>query len=128
MQSCRLLRLSLRGGHSSKQVLVDFVSLWLNFRDKSTNNRFVVDKVYGMMVLKEGFKDVNLSEVLSAKRRNNSVTQEELEAFIGVSKALVSKQETGSSLPDIMLFPSIAGSFDIAIDTLIGYTSPLGGR
>lgn len=41
---------------------------------------------------------LNLSENLASLRRKKQITQEELAAFIGVTKASVSKWETGGSL------------------------------
>jgi len=70
-------------------------------------------------------KEINLAEVLAAKRREKGVTQDEIAAYIGVSKASVSKWETGISLPDIALLPVLASYFDISIDTLIGYAPQL---
>ena len=43
-------------------------------------------------------KDINLGRVLMENRRRRGITQEELAAYIGVSKAAVSKWETGGSL------------------------------
>ena len=54
-------------------------------------------------------------------RHRLGVTQEELASHIGVSKAAVSKWETGMTYPDITLLPVLAAYFDISIDELIGY-------
>ena len=67
-------------------------------------------------------KEINLASAITAKRREKGVTQSELAAYIGVSKASVSKWETGQSYPDIMLLPVLAAYFDISIDQLMGYT------
>lgn len=40
---------------------------------------------------------------------------------MGVSKAAVSKWETGTTYPDITLLPQLAAYFNISIDELIGY-------
>lgn len=66
-------------------------------------------------------RDINIAGTLTRKRREKAVTQEELAHFLGVSKASVSKWETGASYPDISLLPSLATYFDISIDELLDY-------
>jgi transcriptional regulator with XRE-family HTH domain len=63
----------------------------------------------------------NISRKILGCRREKGVTQEELADFIGVSKASVSKWETGHSFPDITILPLLASYFDISIDELMGY-------
>ncbi len=64
---------------------------------------------------------INLKDTLYAKRRKKGITQEQLAAYLGVTKASVSKWETGQSYPDIVLLPQLATYFDISIDELINY-------
>lgn len=64
---------------------------------------------------------LNIGKTLIAKRREKGITQEELAQFIGVSKASVSKWETGQSYPDITFLPQLAAYFNISIDELIRY-------
>lgn len=66
-------------------------------------------------------KEINLTSVITAKRKEKKITQDELANYLGVSKAAISKWETGQSYPDITLLPHIAMYFDITIDELIGY-------
>jgi transcriptional regulator with XRE-family HTH domain len=66
-------------------------------------------------------REINISMVIAAKRKEKGVTQDELAEFIGVSKASVSKWETAQSYPDITLLPQLAAYFNISIDELIGY-------
>lgn len=66
-------------------------------------------------------KEINLAKVLVSKRREKGITQEELANYIGVSKASVSKWETGLSYPDIVFLPQLAAYFNISVDELIGY-------
>lgn len=61
------------------------------------------------------------SDNLVRLRRQKQITQEQLADFIGVTKASVSKWETGQSMPDILLLPGLAAFFDISIDDLLGY-------
>lgn len=70
--------------------------------------------------------NIHLSENILRLRREKGVTQEELAKFIGVTKASVSKWETGLSMPDIMLLPQLATFFDVTIDEMLGYESQLG--
>jgi len=70
-------------------------------------------------------RDMSLGQVISAHRRALGVTQEELAAYVGVTKASVSKWETGLSYPDITLLPVLAAYFDISIDALLGYSPQL---
>lgn len=58
-------------------------------------------------------------------RREKKITQEQLAAFIGVTKASVSKWETGQTTPDILLLPQLAAYFDVTVDALIGYCPQL---
>lgn len=64
---------------------------------------------------------LNVGRVLVEHRRRRGFTQDEVAAFLGVSKAAVSKWETGNSYPDITLLPQLAAFFDITIDELMDY-------
>ena len=66
-------------------------------------------------------KEINIGRVLIKNRHKRGITQDELANHLGVSKGAVSKWETGSSLPDILLLPQLASYFYISIDELIGY-------
>lgn len=66
-------------------------------------------------------KEINIARKLIAKRREKGVTQEELARYIGVSKASVSKWETGQSYPDITFLPLLSAYYNISIDELMGY-------
>lgn len=67
-------------------------------------------------------KEINIARKLATKRREKGITQEELALYIGVSKASVSKWETGHSYPDITFLPQLATYFNISIDELMGYS------
>ena len=49
-------------------------------------------------------KEINLGRILVENRHKRGITQDELAAYIGVSKAAVSKWETGKGLPEL-IFP-----------------------
>ena len=66
-------------------------------------------------------KELNLSNILVKKRKEKGITQDQLAAYIGVSKASVSKWETGQSYPDITFLPQLAAYFNMSVDELIGY-------
>lgn len=66
-------------------------------------------------------KEINIANVLVNKRKEKGITQDELANYIGVSKASVSKWETGQSYPDVTFLPQLAAYFNISIDDLMDY-------
>lgn len=66
-------------------------------------------------------KEINIAKVLVRKRKEKGMTQEDLADYIGVSKASVSKWETGQSYPDVTFLPQLAAFFNISVDELIDY-------
>jgi len=66
-------------------------------------------------------KEINLGDVVIKNRHRLGITQDDLAAYMGVSKAAVSKWETGTTYPDITLLPKLADYFNISIDKLMGY-------
>jgi len=64
---------------------------------------------------------LSIANAITQKRREKRITQDELANYIGVTKASVSKWETGQSYPDITLLPQLAAYFNISIDDLMGY-------
>lgn len=70
--------------------------------------------------------NLNFSDNIIQLRHNKKITQEQLADFVGVTKASVSKWETGQSLPDILILPRLAAFFDVTIDELLGYKPQLG--
>ncbi len=67
-------------------------------------------------------KEINIAKTLVNKRHEKEITQDELAEYIGVSKASVSKWETGQSYPDITFLPQLASYFNISIDELMDYS------
>lgn len=61
-----------------------------------------------------------IGEKISELRKQKGMTQEELAGIIGVTAQSVSKWENSATMPDIMLLPIIASTFDVSIDTLFG--------
>ena len=68
---------------------------------------------------------VNIGRTVARERRRRGVTQEELAAHLGVSKAAVSKWELGQSLPDVSLLPRIAAYFSLTLDELFDWHDEL---
>lgn len=66
-------------------------------------------------------KEIKLGSMICKKRKEKKITQDDLALFLGVTKASVSKWETGQSYPDITLLPLLAAYFNISLDELIGY-------
>ena len=66
-------------------------------------------------------KEIHIAQTLARKRKEKGITQEELARFMGVSKASVSKWETGNSYPDVVFLPQLAAYFNISLDELMGY-------
>lgn len=70
-------------------------------------------------------KEINIAKTIVDKRREMGITQEDLAEYIGVSKASVSKWETGQSYPDITFLPKLAAYFNVSIDELMNYSPQL---
>lgn len=68
---------------------------------------------------------LSIAENIVRLRHGKKMTQEQLANFIGVTKASVSKWETGQSLPDIILLPQLAAFFDVTVDEILGYVPHL---
>lgn len=67
----------------------------------------------------------NLGATIARKRRAIDITQGELAAHLGVTKAAVSKWELGQSMPDVALLPRIAAYFGLTLDELFDYRPQL---
>ena len=68
---------------------------------------------------------INLAANICRLRKEEHLTQDDLASFLGVTKASVSKWETGQSYPDIELLPRIATYFGTSVDELMGYAPQL---
>lgn len=71
---------------------------------------------------------MKIGQIISGKRKEKRITQQDLADFIGVSKAAVSKWETGLTYPDITLLPLLAAYFDLTMDQLLDYNSQLSSK
>ena len=70
-------------------------------------------------------RELNIRRCIIQKRKEKGITQEQLADYIGVSKASVSKWESGLSYPDILLLPELATYFNVSVDELLGYSPQL---
>lgn len=61
---------------------------------------------------------IAIGEKISELRKQKGITQEQLAEIIGVSSQSVSKWENSVTMPDIMLLPIIADTFEVTIDYL----------
>ena len=68
---------------------------------------------------------LHLAANISSLRKEAGLTQQPLAEHMGVSKASVSKWETGQSLPDLTLIPQLAIFFGVTTDKLLGYDPQL---
>lgn len=68
---------------------------------------------------------LKIGKKILEKRKEKQMTQDDVAKFLNVSKASVSKWETGTSLPDIELLPQLATLFNISIDELMNYSPQL---
>ena len=68
---------------------------------------------------------LHLAANISSLRKEAGLTQQQLAEHMGVSKASVSKWETGQSLPDLTLIPQLAIFFGVTTDKLLGYDPQL---
>ena len=64
---------------------------------------------------------LKINEIIKAKRREREYTQEELANVLGVTKAAVSKWETGAAMPDVSMIPAIARFFEVSTDELFDF-------
>ena len=60
-----------------------------------------------------------LGKTISALRKKNNMTQEELASRLGVSAQAVSKWENDISCPDIYMLPQLASVFGVTVDALL---------
>lgn len=71
---------------------------------------------------------MTIGKNIAKLRKDNGMTQEQLAEMLGTSPQSVSKWETGSTMPDIMLLPVIAGCLNTTLDELYGCGKPKENR
>lgn len=68
---------------------------------------------------------MKLGVILKTKRKELSLTQEQVAAKLGVSAPAVNKWENGNSYPDILLLGPLARLLGIDVNTLLGFREDL---
>lgn len=64
---------------------------------------------------------VKIGEKIKSLRKEKNISQEVLANYLGVSFQAVSKWETGSTMPDVILIPAIASFFRVSTDELFEF-------
>ena len=65
---------------------------------------------------------MDIGNKIKSLRLKAGLTQEQLATKLGISTQSVSKWETGTTMPDITLLPTLAGEFGVTIDDLFDLT------
>ena len=63
---------------------------------------------------------MNVGERINELRKRNNMTQEKLAELLCVSPQAISKRERGVANPDLYLIPTIAATFGVSADMLLG--------
>ena len=61
---------------------------------------------------------MKINQIIREKRKELSLTQEQIADFLGVSTPAVNKWEKGSTYPDITLLPALARLLKTELNTL----------
>lgn len=68
---------------------------------------------------------MKINQIIREKRKELSLTQEQIAVFLGVSTPAVNKWEKGSTYPDITLLPALARLLKIDLNTLMSFNDDL---
>ncbi|MBO5484246.1 MAG: helix-turn-helix transcriptional regulator [Lachnospiraceae bacterium] len=68
---------------------------------------------------------MKINRIIREKRKELSLTQEQIADFLGVSTPAVNKWEKGSTYPDITLLPALARLLKIDLNTLMSFHDDL---
>lgn len=68
---------------------------------------------------------MKINQIIREKRKELSLTQEQIAEFLGVSTPAVNKWEKGSTYPDITLLPALARLLKIDLNTLLSFNEDL---
>ena len=68
---------------------------------------------------------MKINHIIREKRKELSLTQEQVAEFLGVSTPAVNKWEKGSSYPDITLLPALARLLKTDLNTLLSFQDDL---
>ena len=64
---------------------------------------------------------MKIGEKIKCLRKQKNLSQEVLANYLGVSFQAVSKWESGTTMPDVMLIPAIASFFGVSTDELFDF-------
>lgn len=67
-------------------------------------------------------ENLKIGEIISKKRKEKGLTQNQLAKLLNISFQAVSKWENSTTYPDIAILPKLAAVFHITVDALFGYT------
>ena len=68
---------------------------------------------------------MKINHIIREKRKELSLTQEQVAEFLGVSTPAVNKWEKGGSYPDITLLPALARLLKTDLNTLLSFQDDL---
>lgn len=68
---------------------------------------------------------MKINQVIREKRKEQSLTQEQVADYLGVSTPAVNKWEKGSSYPDITILPALARLLKVDLNTLLSFNDKL---
>ena len=68
---------------------------------------------------------MKINEIIREKRKELSLTQEQIAVFLGVSAPAVNKWEKGAAYPDITLLPALARLLKTDLNTLMSFHEDL---
>ena len=68
---------------------------------------------------------MKINQIIRQKRKELSLTQEQMADYLGVSTPAVNKWEKGSTYPDITLLPALARLLKIDLNTLMSFNDDL---
>lgn len=66
---------------------------------------------------------LKVGDVISRKRKELGMTQNQLARTLNISFQAVSKWENSTAYPDIEMLPKLAASLNTTVDTLLGYSN-----
>lgn len=68
---------------------------------------------------------MKINQLIQEKRRELSMTQEQVASYLGVSATAVHKWEKGTTYPDITLLPALARLLKTDLNTLLSFQEDL---
>lgn len=82
-----------------------------------------IDQIERMGKGDDRMNNLKTGEVISKRRKELGLTQNQLASSLNISFQAVSKWENGSAYPDIGMLPKLAAALNTTVDALLGYSS-----